>query len=489
MMPEQQAETMERTIVAELDGKRRETRVTRRHLLAAASLLSTSMLVRSSSAIAVVSGVDEINVKDLGAIGDGREHKVREWIANGRFASLRAIQATYPDVMTLDDLIDHAALNLAVRRAAVLRRPVRIPAGTYRAYLTISSSHIRIVGEGSDRTTIKLPDRASHSVPIEKGELRSTGVPCVIDFNVIGLGNSSLPLDDAQISGLTVDGNRANTSVPSTDLHGWGISFTRYSNVTYHDIRAINCHLGGIGTFIDSNHHVGEAVVENCGFSQVEGDGRPGFDINSSSHGNWKVKITDCWHGARMIDNCRDNHFEARILNAVKIGMTAGNQPVNSSQDNMIIVDVDGGCGTAGLQVGRHFHSSKFIVRTKNVQGPGVQTAIHDAAIPGRGCFFDVSTQRSGGQSVLIEGSRDQFVIDSKEDGRRGEQGTSFAVDISGSYNIVSIKIQDSLPWQVRGVALRKNAVHNQITEYSWLNTADPLLVTNPMNRLPRKRP
>lgn len=467
------------------------TRITRRDSLMIASALLFPMLTRSTRAIAIVPRPDEINVKDLGAIGDGREHKVREWIASGRFANLRAIQAVYPDVASLDDLIDHAALNLAIRRAAVLRKPVRIPAGTYRAFVSVPYNHIKIVGDGSDRTRIKLPDRASHSVPVENSGKRSTGVPCVIDFNLIGLGNSSAPLTDAHISGITVDGNRANTSVPATDLHGWGISFTRFTHVTYRDIRAVNCHLGGIGTFIDSNNHRGEAVVENCGFSQVDGDGRPGFDINSSSQGIWKVKVMNCWQGARMIDNCRDNRLEANVIDAVKIGMIAGNQPLNASQDNEIIVSVTGGCAIAGLQVGQRFYSSTFTARVQDVSGPGVQTVPTESAVEGRGSSFDLTTRRSGGQGVLIQGSRDRFVIDSTEDGRGGGQGAVFAVDIEGSYNIVSARIVDGVPWKVRGIALRLNAANNQITAFNWPKVANPIHVENPRNgnRVPRAPP
>ncbi len=476
------------TTPTNLADNTRAARLTRRDSLTIASLLLFPMLSRSTRAIAIAPRRDEINVKDLGAIGDGREHKVREWITAGRFANLRAIQAVYPDVASLDDLIDHAALNLAIRRAAALRKPVRIPAGTYRAFVSVPYSHIQIVGDGSDRTTIKLPDRASHSVPIEHSGRRSTGVPCVIDFNVIGLGNASLPLADAHISGITVDGNRTNTNVPPTDLHGWGISFTRFSHVAYRDIRAINCHLGGIGTFIDSNHHRGEAVVENCGFSQVDGDGRPGFDINSSSHGIWKVKVTNCWHGARMIDNCRDNRLEANVIDAVKIGMTAGNQLVNASQDNVIIVSVTGGCAVAGLQVGHRFYSSRFTARVQDVKGPGVQTVPTENAVEGRGSFFDLTTWRNGGQGALIQGSWDQFRIHSTEDGRGGGQGAVFAVDIEGSYNIVSARIVDGIPWKVRGIALRWNAAKNQITAYNWPKVANPIHVENPRNgnRVPR---
>lgn len=447
------------------------------------------MIAGSTRAIAIASYPDEINVKNLGAIGDGREHKVREWISGGRFADLREIQSVYPDVVSLDDPIDHAAINLAIRHAAVLRKPIRIPAGIYRAFVKIPYNNIHIVGDGSDRTRIRLPDNASHSVPVENTGRYSVGVPCVIDFNNIGLGNSSLPLTDASIYGITVDGNRANTRVPDTDLHGWGISFTRFSRVTYRDIRAINCHLGGIGTFIDSNDHQGEAVVENCGFSQVDCDGRPGFDINSSSRGSWKVRVINCWHGARLIDNCRGNRLQADVVDAVKIGMIAGNQPVNASRDNAIILTVDGGCVTAGLQVGQRVHSSSFIAKIRNVQGPAAHTTANDSAVAGRGCTFDLVTRGNGGQGALIQGRWDRFLIDSVKDGRGGGQGAVFAVDIEGSHNIISANIVDGVPWKVRGVALRRNAVGNEIAAYNWPNVANPLHVENPRNgnRLPRR--
>lgn len=463
--------------------------ISRRDSLKIASYTLLPLVVGSTRTVAVASSQDEINVKDLGAIGDGHEHKVCQWISTGRFANLREIQAVYPDVVSHNDLIDHAAINLAIRRAALLGKPVHIPAGIYRAFVIVPYSGIRIFGDGSDLTTIRLPDNASHSVPVESSGERSIGVPCVIDFNNIGLGNSSLPLADAQISGLTVDGNCENTRVPDTDLHGWGISFTRYSRVAYHDIRAINCHLGGIGTFIDSNNHHGEASVENCGFSHVDGDGRPGFDINSSSHGHWKVRVVNCWHGARMIDNCRDNRLEVEIVDAINIGMTAGNQIVNESQDNVIMLTVNGGCVTAGLQVGQRFHTSSFIAKIVNVQGPGAHTVPNCCATAARGCVFNLVTQGCGGQSALIQGSWDRFVIDSSHDGRNGGQGAVFAIDVEGSHNVVAANIIDGMPWKVRGIALRRNAAANEIAAYNWPKVADPLHVENPRNgnRLPRR--
>lgn len=465
-------------------SKTREFQARRAALASFPLLLVSTMLARSGSATAISGAEDEINVKDLGAIGDGREHRIREWIVSGRFASLSALKEAYPSVASLDDLIDHVVLNMAIQRGALSRRTVRIPAGTYRAFLKIPFSNVRIVGDGSDCTTIRLPDGAVHTVPIEGSGQFSTGVPCVVDFNNIGLGNVSAALVDGHISGVTVDGNRNRTAVPLTDLHGWGISFTRYNRVTYHDIRAVNCHLGGIGTFIDSNHHDGSAVVSNCGHSQVEGDGRPGFDVNSSSHGHWKVEVYDCWQGARLLDNCAGNRLEVTVKDAVQIGMIADNQPVNASRENIVMLTVNRGCKIAGLLVGPHFRSSYFTTEISNVRGVGVHTAPNSSAIAGHGNMFRVVTRNCGAQGVLIEGSGDRFVIESTEDGRQGGQGAFFAVDIIGTKNVVSAKMIDKAPWKVRGIALRKAARGNHIESFTAFNIVDQLLVENSANRI-----
>ncbi len=59
-------------------------------------------------------------------------------------------------------------------------------------------------------------------------------------------------------------------------------------------------------------------------------------------------------------------------------------------------------------------------------------------------------------------------------DGRSGAQGTYYAVDLTGSYNTLNVRVEDSPTWQIRGIVVRAGSIANEITSYSYSNIVDP---------------
>lgn len=95
--------------------------------------------------------INDFNIKDYGAIGDGTHHPVSEWLKNGPldkgYENLKDIQKDYPMVLSLDDSIDWVVYEHVKQIVPHQATPIKIyiPTGTY----VINSSG---KSENSDRT-------------------------------------------------------------------------------------------------------------------------------------------------------------------------------------------------------------------------------------------------------------------------------------------------------------------------------------------------
>jgi hypothetical protein len=98
-----------------------------------------------------------LNVRDFGAIGDGTLHRVSEWIDRGRFGSWRALHRAYPFVDDERWTIDEVAFELAKQALPKEGGTIHFPAGHYvtgRHSWRIWRNHLRLTGDGSDRTLL-----------------------------------------------------------------------------------------------------------------------------------------------------------------------------------------------------------------------------------------------------------------------------------------------------------------------------------------------
>ena len=97
------------------------------------------------------------DVRRFGAVGDGQLHRVSEWIDAGRFRNLRALQKQFPFVDSTDWSIDEVAFVLAKESLPPEGGTIHFPAGHYvsgRYPWRIWRSHVRLTGDGADRTTL-----------------------------------------------------------------------------------------------------------------------------------------------------------------------------------------------------------------------------------------------------------------------------------------------------------------------------------------------
>ena len=99
----------------------------------------------------------ELNLRALGAIGDGQPHPVSEWIAAKKYKNLRDLQRDYPFVTSLDWSADEAAFQRALHELPPEGGTIRIPAGRYIATAygwRIDRDHVRLVGAGARDTML-----------------------------------------------------------------------------------------------------------------------------------------------------------------------------------------------------------------------------------------------------------------------------------------------------------------------------------------------
>jgi hypothetical protein len=98
-----------------------------------------------------------VNVRDFGAIGDGRVHRVSEWLQSGRFFELRTLQLKYPFVDSLNWTIDEVAFVLAKQSLPARGGTIYFPAGHYvsgQYPWRIWRDHIRLQGDGCDQSIL-----------------------------------------------------------------------------------------------------------------------------------------------------------------------------------------------------------------------------------------------------------------------------------------------------------------------------------------------
>lgn len=359
-------------------------------------------------------------------------------------------------------------------QAAITACPVGgvvfFPAGVYLGYLFVYRSDITLMGAGSAATTIKLPNACpTITVPHDGVPNPITGLPNVIEIGECALGNAANTYQRVSVIGMTLDGNYANNTAPTTDLFGHGLIATKISNLVIDDVVAKNCFLTGIDVVINSNYARVNARVENCGNATVYGGHYPNFDINSSKYGEFDVTSVGGYYGARMLDNCWNNTFTARIYNPSFTGFVYNNQSVNASYANIINVSVVDGCGSGqGVSIGSNCSNSQINATVRNVAGVGVLTGGASASTGTTSNIFNINTFNCGsaGLNVAAHSYYNIFNVCSKQDGRAGSPGNSFAVDVDGGdSNQFTVNIQEGATPQVRGFVFRSGATGNTLID------------------------
>lgn len=322
-------------------------------------------------------------------------------------------------------------------------------AGIYSGYLSVRKNNITITGKGSGASVIKTPAGVNTNV-LEIGETAHTGSPA--------------PFDAVIVKGLTLDGNLSGTPTPTTDLTGWGLPVTNTKHLVLDDVKAVNCHNGGIGIFINSDYGRGSGLyVENCGtgFGAVT---EPGFDINSSSYGIWDVITKDCKNGIRVLDNSVGNVVNGVIVNATDNGFLIGADQGNSNYGNQCNIMVAGGCQYIGASISGKTSGNTLNMNVYGVAGVGALLSTNTLSEKPIGNTINLTTKSSGAQGLLLNGDSNIVTHLSNTDGLSAGQGAWYAVEIIGSGNKVASTVVDSSTWKVRSVSVASGASNNEIS-------------------------
>lgn len=363
----------------------------------------------------------------------------------------------------------HVKMQAAVD-ALVAGETLEFRSGTYEGWFNIRTSGVNVVSRGG-KVIIKVPDGASHTVPIEGGG-NGTGVPIGIDIGNTPMGNSAVAVDNITCTGFEVDGNRANTTTPATDLFGWGVTMTKATGCTI-AVRGINCWQGGFGGFINSNENTIDAYAENCGFSaQLPAS----IDLNSSDNNVVNAISKDCNFGGRIIDNCDGNIFNITIKNPTISGFILTNQLVNEGCfNNQINVSVIGGVTADAMQIGAKCYSNPITLSTKGVGGGALHIVKQASASDNsRGNNIVVNSYESQLYSVKSDGDNNTITMNSTRDGRQGAAGAHHALTCDGDKNKLSLNIVDSGTAQVRGWVMASNATDNEIVSVEYDGLVSP---------------
>jgi hypothetical protein len=415
--------------------------------MSAGNISSATALATGSTTARTLANrfADVVNVKDFGAVGDG--------IAD----DTAAIQAALTAVPSGGSLF--------------------FPTGTYLGYLLIWRGDISILGSGSASTKIKLPNNCpSITVPWEPGGT-ITGLPNVIELGKCALGNIATDYSNVTIKGITIDGNYTNNTAPTTDLFGHGIIITKTSKCFIDDVIVQNCFLTGIDNVINSNYNSIKAKIINCGNAVVSGGNYPNFDINSSKYGQFDIISSGGYYGGRMLDNCWGNSLNITVYDSEFTGFVYNNQSVNQSYSNIINAMIIDGCNFGqGISIGSNCNNSQINATIRNVTGTGFWMGGASLASAPTGNTVNVNTYNCGTNGIYLNQycQYNTFNIVSKQDGRSGGSGSSFAVDVDGAdNNQFTVCIQEGTISQVRGFIFRSGSTNNHVIDLLF----DPNLV------------
>ncbi len=291
---------------------------------------------------------------------------------------------------------------------------------------------------------------------------------------VIEIGNTALAHESPlrkriRLKSFVVDGNKANTDAPTSDLHGHVIIATHTEGLEIDGVKAKNGHNAGVAIVIWSDgYRVRRAVVEDCGNATHTG---PGWDVNSSKDGEFDVRSYRCYDGARSLDNVFGSKGVIEVYDAIRHGWIQNNQSMNASANNHFWAKVYG-CGENAVILGDNLSGGSLRVEAERAGYVGVNA--NDVTK----MRLSLLTKESEGPGLLTTENfiGNQVRHTSMLDGRAGSVGDYFATDVSGSDNDFHVESIDSDPWKTRGLVMRPASFDNRTLTHTWANTAQPYL-------------
>lgn len=351
---------------------------------------------------------------------------------------------------------------------------IRLGVGTYQGWVVCERGNVTIAGSGLGQTIIKIPNSSSVTVINELGNSVS-GTPIGITFGQTRLGNLATAFENCHVRDLSLNGNRANQSLPPQDIFGLGLMFTKMSNSSARNVRVYDFLVEGVGNVINSNYNYIQVLTKDNGESTF---GFPNFDCNSSKHCHFDIIAEGGEYGGRFLDNCWNNTINISVDDANVVGFILNNQFANEGCfDNTVNVMVNEGCNVNAVQIGAKCFGNQVNITTNDIEAGAVQVVDYvDAANESSGNTIKINSYNSQTYCLLAYGSDNNYDIVSVLDGRAGAQGTSYAVDIFGNRNTANIKVIDSATWQVRALRVNTGATNNVIPVITRTSTSSTIL-------------
>lgn len=278
----------------------------------------------------------------------------------------------------------------------------------------------------------------------------------VVNSGKFYLASSADLLSNHTIVGGVIDGNRANTTAPflSTEDrggHGWGVSRT----VGARCIGTIfqNCHNAGLEVVVNSDQFIATGVnIKNCGNSIAIG---AGFEMNSSAECFMQGTVTDCYAGARLLDNSYDNVWDLTIVRTTVQGLIIDNQLGNVSRNCFVKATVSeaskGSVAFNAVTLGAKVqdHTCDFNISYAGQERGGTNTyvarsdayglqvgseVLSDANKPQRN-LIRAKISNCGGGGLLDEGIYNTYSELVLIDNARKTPLGHYALDVRGSHN------------------------------------------------------
>lgn len=403
------------------------------------------LTIASGKTLTIAGVVENLATAGAGNLAvNGSLSGVPSLLHTGTTSGLKYADATWFGVLADGTTDTHVQMARALAAVSTYGE-LHFPAGVYVGYLSVRRNNITISGAGSGVTTIRQP-AGTKTNTLELGDTAS--------------GNSATAYTNISVQGLTIDGNRSATTIPTDDLTGWGMPCTKISNSRFSDIVAINCWNGGVGVFINSNYNTFDDIYTSNNLGQIAGE--PGFDINSSKYNIIHHVSNADKYGLRVLDNCWGNHVTTSIYNPTTVGLVYNNQLVNESHNNIFNVTVEGGVTADAVQIGANCRNSTFNITTANIAGGALQLVKQSSATNNpTGNSITLNSRNSGKYSALVGGDGNTLNVTSTTDGLTGAAGTWYAIDVTGDKNIISALVNDGSSFQIRTANIEINATEN----------------------------
>lgn len=206
--------------------------------------------------------LERVSIKDFGAIGDGSLRTLQEWVDNGKFSGLAAIQVVMPFVTSLRQSIDWAATQYCLLNAKNIFIPngkyvfsdvAKFPHNTTPFNVGTSAVAPRVFGDGVCTTITRNDERPATRI------MNAEGTSTTQESDTANLNEAcfSVHCPYAQISDLTIESSRVGIYFGQDFARSF--TLTTASSVSKSSVNRVQINRCGTGVLMlaaGGNHYV-----------------------------------------------------------------------------------------------------------------------------------------------------------------------------------------------------------------------------------------